>query len=256
MSKKRKRKAGLLAAAACLATALMATPVSAALSDAEKEALAQNIHDYLTATFTMTEENKAELREAGGYYDIVLDELEKTEEDTGALVSVGEVRLEETDTVINCTADVDFEGYDAEVVMTVNASTGYPQNFVVNVDYPLDVRMSEAGMNTVIGLVVVFAILFFLTGVIYLFRYIGRGSGQEKKTEKKQAPPAHPTAAPAAASPAVPAAAGTAGTEEDIELAIVLAAAIAMAEEEEPSGDGYVVRSVRKAGTSRRWKRV
>ena len=37
MSKKRKRKAGLLAAAACLATALMATPVSAALSDAEKE---------------------------------------------------------------------------------------------------------------------------------------------------------------------------------------------------------------------------
>ena len=169
----------------------------------------------------------------------MLDELEKTEEDTGALVSVGEVRLEETDTVINCTADVDFEGYDAEVVMTVNASTGYPQNFVVNVDYPLDVRMSEAGMNTVIGLVVVFAILFFLTGVIYLFRYIGRGSGQEKKTEKKQAPPAHPTAAPAAASPAVPAAAGTAGTEEDIELAIVLAAAIAMAEEEEPSGDGY-----------------
>ena len=80
MSKKRKRKAGLLAAAACLATALMATPVSAALSDAEKEALAQNIHDYLTATFTMTEENKAELREAGGYYDIVLDELEKTNE--------------------------------------------------------------------------------------------------------------------------------------------------------------------------------
>ena len=186
MSKKRKRKAGLLAAAACLATALMATPVSAALSDAEKEALAQNIHDYLTATFTMTEENKAELREAGGYYDIVLDELEKTEEDTGALVSVGEVRLEETDTVINCTADVDFEGYDAEVVMTVNASTGYPQNFVVNVDYPLDVRMSEAGMNTVIGLVVVFAILFFLTGVIYLFRYIGRGSGQERRRRKNR----------------------------------------------------------------------
>ena len=43
---------------------------------------------------------------------------------------------------------------------------------------------------------------------------------------------------------------------DDIELAIVLAAAIAAAEEEQPSGDGYVVRSIKKVNTSRRWRRV
>lgn len=255
MKKKTKRKAGLLAAAACLTTALLAAPVSAAISDAEKDTLALTVHDYLESVFVLTEDYYEPLRASGGFYEHMIDALEATDADTGDLVSVGAVQVEDTGEAVVCTATVDFEVNDAEVVMTFDATGQNPQDFEVNVQYPqtLGEKMSEAGINTVIGLVVVFAILFFLTGVIYLFGYISRGKGQNEKTEKKQAP--QPAAAPAPAAPVNPAVPAGA-PEEDVELAIVLAAAIAMAEEEEPSGDGYVVRSVRKAGTSRRWKRV
>jgi sodium pump decarboxylase gamma subunit len=251
MKKNRKRKAGILAAAVCLASALLAVPAAAEMTEESGEALALNVRDYLeNQVFAMPEEYYDAVRSQGSFYAIMVDQLETAREDAGEYVSLGEVQVDASDDAIVCTADAEFEKYDAEVVMTFDASGQTPENFEINVDFPLSERMSEAGMHTIIGLVVVFAILFFLTGVIYLFRYMHRDSGQEKKPEEKPARrQAEAPAAPAAA--AVPAA-----PQEDVELAIVLAAAIAMAEEESPSGDGYVVRSVRKAGTSRRWKRV
>ena len=88
-------------------------------------------------------------------------------------------------------------------------------------------------MNTVMGLATVFAVLFFLMFVIWLFRFIPNGS--KKKTEAPAAPASVP--APAAA-PVVE------ETADDGELVAVIAAAIAAAEG--TSTDSFVVRSIRK----------
>ena len=102
-------------------------------------------------------------------------------------------------------------------------------------------------MNTVVGLVAVFAVLIFLILVIMAFGKMGGNKNQEPVKEKKAAP------APVPAAPA----AAVVQPQDDIELQIVLGMAIAMYEQETGAagGDGYVVRSIRK-NRKNNWKRA
>lgn len=91
--------------------------------------------------------------------------------------------------------------------------------------------MQEAGLNTLMGLGIVFLVLIFLSFIISLFRLI-------PKPGKPEAPKAAPVSAPA-----------TAAVEEeeetdDLELVAVITAAIAASEGKSP--EGYVVRSIRR----------
>ncbi len=96
--------------------------------------------------------------------------------------------------------------------------------------------LADAGVNTIVGLCIVFAALVFISFIISLFKYIGK---LDKSSEKKEA-----AAAPAVASQ-------NAGNElniDNFELVAVITAAIS--EYEEARGnffkDGIVVRSVKK----------
>ena len=172
----------------------------------------------------------------------------------GEFQSMGEAELavdEEAETV-TVTIPAAFEEEEATLTFVYDYNADYdqmtPTYMTVEEKETVAGNLQEAGINTVVGVVVVFVVLTFLVFVISLFRFVG---GEEKKEAAEKKEPVQPVPAPAQAAPAP---AAQQGLSEDIELAIVLATAIAAAEEE-TSTDGYVVRSIRKVNGSK-WRRA
>ena len=91
--------------------------------------------------------------------------------------------------------------------------------------------------------------LVFLSFIISLFKYVNK-IGASKENVLTEVPKAAP-AVPAAPVPAME----TSGNMSEDEITAVIAAAIAAYEEENGSGDGYVVRSIKKV-SNKSWKRA
>lgn len=102
--------------------------------------------------------------------------------------------------------------------------------------------MKTATVYTAIGIGTVFAVLIFISLLIYCFKFIHQWENGQKAAKAAPAP------APAKAAPV--AAATVAAEEDDAELAAVIAAAVAAYEG--TSSNGLVVRSIRRIGGSRR----
>ena len=108
--------------------------------------------------------------------------------------------------------------------------------------------MAEAGVNTIIGITVVFLALLFISFIISLFKYINKF---EQMLANKKAGKANPAPQPAAAPAPV---AEVAPETDDLELIAVITAAIHAYEEAQGNtvtGD-LVVRSIKKR--SSRWQ--
>lgn len=133
--------------------------------------------------------------------------------------------------------------YDShDVVTTVTADPIYSTGEI----------LEKAGMNTLLGMGVVFAVLILISLIISCFNFIPaieRKFSKKKAAEKKAAVPA----APAAAAPA-PAAAAETAVPDDLELVAVITAAVA-ASMGTTSTDGFVVRSIKRK-SSQKWKRA
>lgn len=100
--------------------------------------------------------------------------------------------------------------------------------------------MAKAGLNTLIGMGTVFAVLILISLIIACFGFIPKiQAAFAKKEEKPEAPktPAAPAVVPAAPEPVEEA--------DDTELVAVIAAAIA-AYEGSTNTEGFVVRSIRR----------
>jgi sodium pump decarboxylase gamma subunit len=109
--------------------------------------------------------------------------------------------------------------------------------------------MAEAGVNTIIGITVVFFALLFISFIISLFKYINKFEQMlaNRKANKNAAPASVPAATPA------PVAAPVEETD-DLELIAVITAAIHAYEEAQGNvveGD-LVVRSIKKRNN--RWQ--
>ena len=102
--------------------------------------------------------------------------------------------------------------------------------------------IGNAALNTLIGMGTVFIVLILICFIISAFGFIPKIQAKFSKKEEK---------APAPAPVPVPAVEEAADETDDLELVAVIAAAIA-ASEGAASTDGFVVRSIRKVGRSRR----
>ena len=133
--------------------------------------------------------------------------------------------------------------YDShDIVITVTADPIYSTGEI----------LQKAGMNTLLGMGVVFAVLILISLIISCFNFIPaieRKFGKKKAAEQKAAAPAAPAAAPAPAAPAKAAEAA-----DDLELVAVITAAVA-ASMGTTSTDGFVVRSIKRK-SSQKWKRA
>lgn len=105
--------------------------------------------------------------------------------------------------------------------------------------------MSGAGIVFAVGFGIVFVTLILLILVLTLQAWIFKGIGNRGR--KAKAPAAKAAPAPAPAPVPAPAPAPAAAQEDEDEIAAVIAAVVAMMSE---SGNGLVVRSVRRVGSN------
>ena len=167
----------------------------------------------------------------------------ENKDELGAYVGIKDIEVVLDDDIYVATADVQFEKADATVLMNVDASTGYPTYMSMEVQYSFGEQMKQAGLNTLMGLGVVFTVLAFLILIISMFKYIGR-IGEKSEQAEKETPKAIPAAAPVSEDEEL---------VNDTELVAVIAAAIAASEN--TSTDSFVVRSIRRKPNNK-WQRA
>ena len=116
--------------------------------------------------------------------------------------------------------------------------------------YTTGEKMAKAGMNTLMGMGVVFAVLIFISWLISMFKYISVFEAKMKAAAPAPAAPAAP--APAAAPAPTAAPAEEENLTDDTELVSVITAAIAAYEGKETVDNGLVVRSIKRV-SNRNW---
>jgi sodium pump decarboxylase gamma subunit len=212
--------------------------------------LAEN---YINAFSEMTDEDLAtQMAAATKSKDYTMETAFKSWEsvkgDLGALVSYETATVTLGDEGYIARINAVYELRNMEMTLMVDEEFTTIQGVSFSPDYTTGEKMAKAGMNTLMGMGVVFVVLVFISWVIGMFKYI---SVFEAKMKAKNAPA--PAPAPAAAP--APVAAPVVEEEEyvdDTELISVIAAAIA-ASEGKTSANGLVVRSIKRV-SNRSWK--
>ena len=171
----------------------------------------------------------------------MISSWEAAEEECGAYVEHGDWTMEVKNDGVSLTSEAKYENRDAEIIFSFNEK-GDMESMDVSAHYTTGEILKKAGLNTVLGMGTVFAVLIFISFIIYLLGYIPKlqqkMANKDKNVEEKKEAPVQAAPAPAAAA------------EDDGELVAVIAAAIAAAEG--TSTDGFVVRSIKRR-KSNRW---
>ena len=164
-------------------------------------------------------------------------------EELGAYKGIESTEIEVDEKEYTVTSLVQYEQRAAIVTLTLEfkSQSFTPRSITFDAQYSMGETLQRAGLNTLMGVGIVFCVLLFLCFLISLFKYVSKLSGEDKKEQKK---------APAPAAPVVTAAAPAEETD-DLELVAVIAAAIAAAEN--TSTDSFVVRSIKKVNKSK-WR--
>lgn len=164
-------------------------------------------------------------------------------EELGAYKGIESTEIEVDEKEYTVTSLVQYEQRAAIVTLTLEfkSQSFTPMSITFDAKYSMGETLQRAGLNTLMGVGIVFCVLLFLCFLISLFKYVSKLSGEDKKEQKK---------APAPAAPVVTAAAPAEETD-DLELVAVIAAAIAAAEN--TSTDSFVVRSIKKVNKSK-WR--
>lgn len=166
-------------------------------------------------------------------------------EELGTFVEITSQEVEADDTQVTVTSIVKFEKGTATVPYIIDVMEG-PLSMSFDVNYTLGQKMEKAGLNTVMGIGIVFLMLIFLSFIISLFRFVPKL--EKGFSKKKEAPVPAPVPVPVRTEPVV-----QEELVDDGELVAVIAAAIAASEN--TSTDSFRVRSIKKAN-ARRWKNV
>ena len=170
-------------------------------------------------------------------------------EELGNFVEVTSQTVSEEGNIITVESIAKYDKIDentpVKVTYEYNAKT-QTASLKWDVQYSMGKLLGQAGMNTLMGVGIVFLVLLFLCFLIGQMHWIP-DLLNKKENEKKAAEAAAP--APAVAAPA-PVEEPEEDLTDDLELVAVITAAIAASEN--TSTDGFVVRSIKKANR-RNW---
>ena len=166
-------------------------------------------------------------------------------DDLGALVSVNSTTVEPADDGYMITMDIAFEKRNMEFKMGVNDEISAYTSISFTPEYSLGEKMEQAFLNMIMGMGTVFVVLIFISILIGCFKFIHDWEEKVKNNQKQADLPVIPVQ-----TPELPAAVEE-NLTDDLELVAVITAAIAASEN--TSADGLVVRSIRRARTSK-WK--
>ena len=169
----------------------------------------------------------------------MLDSWMAAEVECGEFISHGDYEVEVKSSGVVVSTLAEYEEREA----TISLSFGEDERIAsldVSAKFALSEILTKAGLNTLLGMGTVFAVLIFLAFVISLFKYIP--VILDKLTKKEKVPMA---TVPVKAEPVV-----EETVTDDLELIAVITAAIAA--QEGTSTDGFVVRSIRRR-PSNKW---
>ena len=254
--------------ALCMAVCLFAlSACSSAEADTAEEmdpslvmTLQQGTQQYLDLFAAMGDEDldnalAASEKNKDTVMQSALNSWKSVKGDLGALVSSEAAEVEIVDDGYVARIPAVFEKRNADFSVIVDEDLANITSITISPEYTTGEKLSKAGMNTLMGMGVVFLVLIFISWLISMFKYISVFEAKMKQ-KKAPAPSAAPAAVPAPAPAAVPAPAPAAAPAEeacdDTELVAVIAAAIAASEGRE-SADGLIVRSIKRV-PNRNWK--
>lgn len=164
------------------------------------------------------------------------------EEECGAYITHGDFKTTVKGDSVVISTEAQYEERKATLSFTFSEDS-YLESMDVSASYAMSEVLSKAGLNTLLGMGTVFAVLVFLAFLISLMKYIPviLDMVSKKGTEQKEAPVAVQTA------PVIP----EENVADDLELIAVITAAIAA--QEGTTTDGFVVRSIRRR-PSNKWR--
>ncbi len=142
--------------------------------------------------------------------------------------------------------DIRIRGSVREAIVEIVIEKNALASVSVNVEYTFGEQMKKAALNTLLGMGTVFVVLILISFIISLFTFIPKI--QDKFSKKK----VQEEVKPAVQKPVMQAQEEEDLTD-DLELVAVIAAAVA-ASEGASSADGFMVRSIRRAG--RNWQKA
>jgi len=156
--------------------------------------------------------------------------------EAGEYQGVGEFTVEKSGKTVTSTVIGDFSKRDLKmtfVYSTLDSTTPTAMN--VEPVYTLGETMQKAGLNTIMGILIVFFMLIIMSGVIKCFEIIPKLQNKAKDKAEN-----------AAAAPVVASAAQTSAKNETDDLQLVAVIAAAIAASTGASTDSFVVRSIKK----------
>ncbi len=163
-------------------------------------------------------------------------------DECGAYKGHGDYSYEADESGLTVTVPAQYEERDATLEFQFDEDL-YLDNMTVNAQYSLPEILEKAGLNTLLGMGTVFAVLIFISLIIALFGYIPKIQESFRKKPKQEA-------APAGQAPVVEQEAAPEEASDDLELVAVISAAVAAMEG--TGTDGFVVRSIRRR-PSNKW---
>lgn len=174
--------------------------------------------------------------ESNGYdmYAKLFEGWKTITEEQGGLTGYTEYSIDQTGKTYTAKMELQFEKRNAILTTVYTAYNMEMESITIEPVYTLQETMSKAGLNTLMGIGIVFVILILISLVIKCFEFINKA---QKKAEAR--------AAAVNAEPAViPGPIKVPEATEDEELIAVIAAAIAAATGK--TTDDFVVRSIRR----------
>ena len=246
------RKLKSLLAMVCVLALTLAMSVCAFAADTVTEDEAAN---YKSAAETLIsqiagfsdEEIENYLAQDDAFTTATMESWKSVKDELGAYSSIVSQDVEKDGDVATISTVAQFEKAKADVVLMLDLGQQMYTSMTYSVQYSLAANMQRAGMNTLMGIGIVFLMLLFLSFVIGLFKYIEKFQNVGKKKAAEEAPKAEEAPAPAIAQSE----AADEDFADDLELVAVISAAIAAYEN--TSGDSFVVRSIKK---SNKWHRA
>lgn len=246
------RKLKSLLAMVCVLALTLAMSVCAFAADTVTEDEAAN---YKSAAETLIsqiagfsdEEIENYLAQDDAFTTATMESWKSVKDELGAYSSIVSQDVEKDGDVVTISTVAQFEKAKADVVLMLDLGQQMYTSMTYSVQYSLAANMQRAGMNTLMGIGIVFLMLVFLSFVIGLFKYIEKFQNVGKKKAAEETPKAEEAPAPAIAQSE----AADEDFADDLELVAVISAAIAAYEN--TSGDSFVVRSIKK---SNKWHRA
>ena len=246
------RKLKSLLAMVCVLALTLSMSVCAFAADTVTE---DEVANYKSAAETLIsqiagfsdEEIENYLSQDDAFTTATMESWKSVKNELGAYSSIVSQDVEKDGDVVTISTVAQFEKAKADVVLMLDLGQQMYTSMTYSVQYSLAANMQRAGMNTLMGIGIVFLMLLFLSFVIGLFKYIEKFQNVGKKKAAEEAPKAEEAPAPAIAQSE----AADEDFADDLELVAVISAAIAAYEN--TSGDSFVVRSIKK---SNKWHRA